>query len=257
MPISAHAQRYLWNQTPRASSRILLSRLGVPVQPELAPPERRTPRLLSLSKISPVKNIESLIEALWHWDGEELEWHHFGQAAKSEYGAAVLRKMEALAVQNPRVRVVAHGFVPPADMMQRIRELNPTALINTSLFEGIPVSMMEVASLGIPVLGPRICGVPELVVDGVSGFLLQPEDPQSIRRAIQKLLSLRFEDYLELRRGSREIQHRFFQDEVNYARLGAQLQGQEFLDCRNESEPTDIGIVSGIVTGKQIGRAHV
>ena len=244
LPISAHAQRYLWNQTPRASSRILLSRLGVPVQPDLAPPERRTHRLLSLSKISPVKNIEGLIEALWHWDGEELEWHHFGQAPKSEYGAAVLRKMEALAVQNPRVRVVAHGFVPPADMMQRIRELNPMALINTSLFEGIPVSMMEVASLGIPVLGPRICGVPELVVDGVSGFLLQPEDPQSIRRAIQKLLSLRFEDYLELRRGSREIQHRFFQDEVNYARLGAQLQGQEFLDCRNESEPTDIGIVS-------------
>lgn len=245
LPISAHAQRYLWNQTPRASSRIWLSRLGVPVQEELPAPERPTPRLLSLSKISPVKNIEGLIEALWHWDGQELEWHHFGQAPKSEYGEAILRKMEELAVQNPRVRVVPHGFVPPSEMMQKIRELNPTALINTSLFEGIPVSMMEVASLGIPVLGPHICGVPELVVDGVSGFLLQPADSQSIRNAINRMLSLNMENYLELRRGSREIQQKLFQDEVNYRRLGAQLQGVECsIDIQTETEQIDIGIVS-------------
>lgn len=244
LPISAHAQRYLWNQTPRASSRILLSRLGVPVQPDLAPPERRTPRLLSLSKISSVKNIEGLIEALWHWDGEELEWHHFGQAPKSEYGAAILRKMEALAVQNPRVRVVAHGFVPPADMMQRIRELNPTALINTSLFEGIPVSMMEVASLGIPVLGPQICGVPELVVDGVSGFLLQPKDPQSMRTAIRRVLSLSPEAYLELRQGSRAIQQKLFHDQVNYRQLSSQLVGAISTEVQGETGQIDIGIVS-------------
>ena len=244
LAISDHARRYLWVQTPRASSRILLSRLGVPSQ-EAIPAANGNPfRLLSLSKISPVKNLEGLMQALAQWDGPKMEWHHFGTASKAQYGNEIQHKMQELATANPRIQVHAHGFVPPAEMMQRIRALQPHALINTSFFEGIPVSMMEVSSLGIPVLGPEICGVPELVLDGVSGFLLNPNQPESILQALKKLLALDETEYKALRQGSWQVQRRAFQDRSNFRQLVSQLKGEAEPQLVLEGDSADVGVLS-------------
>jgi glutamine amidotransferase len=244
LAISDHARRYLWVQTPRASSRILLSRLGVPSQ-EAIPAANGNPfRLLSLSKISPVKNLEGLMQALSQWDGPEIEWHHFGSASKAQYGNEIQHKMQELATANPRIQVHAHGFVPPDEMMQRIRALQPHALINTSFFEGIPVSMMEVSSLGIPVLGPEICGVPELVLDGVSGFFLNPNQPESILQALKKLLALDETEYKALRQGSWQVQRRAFQDRSNFRQLVSQLKGEAEPQLVFEGDSADVGVLS-------------
>ena len=244
LAISDHARRYLWVQTPRASSRILLSRLGVPSQ-EAIPAANGIPfRLLSLSKISPVKNLEGLMQALSQWDGPEIEWHHFGSASKAQYGNEIQHKMQELATANPRIQVHSHGFVPPDEMMQRIRALQPHALINTSFFEGIPVSMMEVSSLGIPVLGPEICGVPELVLDGVSGFLLNPNQPESILQALKKLLALDETEYKALRQGSWQVQRRAFQDRSNFRQLVSQLKGEAEPQLVFEGDSADVGVLS-------------
>jgi glycosyltransferase involved in cell wall biosynthesis len=39
-----------------------------------------------------------------------------------------------------------------------------------SFAEGVPVVLMEAMAAGLPVIGPLVAGVPELVEDGVSGF---------------------------------------------------------------------------------------
>jgi len=244
LAISEHARRYLWVQTPRASSRILLSRLGVPSQVAIPAANGHPFRLLSLSNISPVKNLEGLMLALSQWDGPDMEWHHFGSASNAQYGIEIQQKMQDLAIANPRIQVHAHGFVPPAEMMQRIRALQPHALINTSFFEGIPVSMMEGSSLGIPVLGPEICGVPELVLDGVSGFLLNPNQPESILQALKRLLALNAADYKALRKGSWQTQRRIFQDRSNFRQLVSQLKGEEAPQSVFEGASADVGVLS-------------
>jgi len=40
-----------------------------------------------------------------------------------------------------------------------------------------------------PVVGPRIGGVPEVISDGVSGCLVEPDDPESLMVAVDGLLS--------------------------------------------------------------------
>jgi len=55
--------------------------------------------------------------------------------------------------------------------------------------DGIPVVLMEAMAVGIPVVSTEISGIPELIQDGVSGFLAKPNDPESLAEAIERVLN--------------------------------------------------------------------
>lgn len=54
--------------------------------------------------------------------------------------------------------------------------------------EGFPRTHLEAMALGIPVVGTRIAGVPEQVVDGETGLLVPPGDPDALAGALERLL---------------------------------------------------------------------
>jgi glycosyltransferase involved in cell wall biosynthesis len=56
-----------------------------------------------------------------------------------------------------------------------------------SLFEGLGVSALEAMAAAKPVVASRVGGLPELVVDGVTGFLVAPQDAEALAGAVAKL----------------------------------------------------------------------
>lgn len=54
--------------------------------------------------------------------------------------------------------------------------------------EGMPVSILEAMSYGIPVISTRTGGIPELVADKVSGLLIEPGDRDALGMALQKCI---------------------------------------------------------------------
>lgn len=58
----------------------------------------------------------------------------------------------------------------------------------TSQSEGMPVSLMEAAACGVPVVATRVGGIPELVADGVTGLLVPPDDAEGLVGAFAQLL---------------------------------------------------------------------
>ena len=87
-----------------------------------------------------------------------------------------------------------------------IQEMNHGAdvCILTSRVEGIPVVLMEAMASGTVVVGPRITGVPELVVDGETGLLIDPESPASVAGALMRLAT---DDDLRLRLSKKARSH--------------------------------------------------
>ena len=54
--------------------------------------------------------------------------------------------------------------------------------LNTSLHEGIPMSILEAMSYGIPIIAPNVGGLKEILEDGVQGFLVEGRDPKVFSR---------------------------------------------------------------------------
>ena len=83
-------------------------------------------------------------------------------------------------------RVTFHGYLS----QRSIREVQAGSdvCVMTSFSEGIPVVLMEAMAAGLPVVAPRITGIPELVEDGVSGYLTIPGNVDDLVTKIEGLL---------------------------------------------------------------------
>lgn len=70
-----------------------------------------------------------------------------------------------------------------ADVAQVLRSLNVFAI--SSIAEGTPGSALEAMASGLPVVGTRVGGIPEVVDDGVTGTLVAASDPAALAAALE------------------------------------------------------------------------
>jgi glycosyltransferase involved in cell wall biosynthesis len=60
--------------------------------------------------------------------------------------------------------------------------------VQPSLSEGLPLAVLEAMGNGLPVVATRVGGVPEALVDGKTGFLVPPGDPEALAAALKRVL---------------------------------------------------------------------
>jgi len=61
-------------------------------------------------------------------------------------------------------------------------------LIHPALMEGLGVSLLQAAAAGVPIVGTRAGGIPEVVRDGLNGYLVPPGDVPSLVDATTRIL---------------------------------------------------------------------
>lgn len=61
-------------------------------------------------------------------------------------------------------------------------------LVHPAFMEGLGVSLLEAASCGVPIVACRAGGIPEIVRDGINGYLVEPGDSKGLAKAINALL---------------------------------------------------------------------
>jgi glycosyltransferase involved in cell wall biosynthesis len=53
--------------------------------------------------------------------------------------------------------------------------------------EGMPVTLMEATSVGLPIVATSVGGVPQVITDGVEGLIVPPGDPERLADALQRV----------------------------------------------------------------------
>lgn len=81
-------------------------------------------------------------------------------------------------------RVHFGGFVDQDTIARTLRESDVFVL--PSFAEGIPVALMEAMAIGIPVITTYVGGITELVIDGETGQVCYPSDPEGLAQAIAR-----------------------------------------------------------------------
>ncbi|RAX20380.1 group 1 glycosyl transferase [Actinomyces sp. Z5] len=220
--VADHGLRYLLDRHPEAADKAVVARLGTTDHgvPAAVPPRREGLRIVSCSTIVPIKRLDLLVEAL---AGTELpvQWDHFGEGELREQLQA-----QADAELPANVSLTWRGFVRNADLVEEYVHSPRHLLVNVSASEGVPVSIMEALSAGIPVVATDVGGTGELVRTGVNGILL-PADPTpaQVRGAIEQIAGLDEDAYADLRAGARRTWEERCDARALYTRFAAELSG--------------------------------
>jgi colanic acid/amylovoran biosynthesis glycosyltransferase len=99
-------------------------------------------------------------------------------------------------------RVHLAGWQTNAQVREHLRAAR--ALVMPSFAENLPVAMMEALALGRPVLGTYIAGVPELVENGVNGWVIPAGNVDAIADAVSRILDTPADELTRLGRAGAE-----------------------------------------------------
>jgi glycosyltransferase involved in cell wall biosynthesis len=133
-----------------------------------------------IGALSPEKAVDTAICAV----GRLPDWNLLVIGDGSEEHA--LRAL-AEAIAPGRIR-----FVPALEDLASVLAAADIVVL-PSRTEGMPAVAIEAGMSGLPVVASSVGGIPEIVVDGVTGILVPPGEPDSFARAIEVAYSNRVE----------------------------------------------------------------
>src|SRR5262245_38892039 len=122
--------------------------------------------LLSIGRLSAQKGQLLLIEAMRRLLDEGIDARLI-LAGDGEMREEIEDRIAELGLNES---VAVTGWIDEAEVRRLLSEAR--ALVQPSFAEGLPVVMMEALAMARPVIGTMIAGIPELVLDGVNGWLV-------------------------------------------------------------------------------------
>ncbi|MEQ8717463.1 MAG: glycosyltransferase family 4 protein [Acidimicrobiales bacterium] len=135
--------------------------------------------LVSVGRFSAEKNLVALIDAVGVLDDPRLELHMFGSGPMEE--ALRIRADEA----RTRSRIAFHGVVDDPTDAYRVADF----LVLPSLAEGLSNTLLEAAVAGLPAIATAVGGTPEVVADGVTGYLAGDTTVGDLGTALRRALA--------------------------------------------------------------------
>ena len=142
-------------------------------------------RLLFLGWINARKNPAVLVEAaaLLVERFPALRVALCGEHSDAAYAAELRERIEALGLTE---QVSMPGRLNQSQVMGEIARAS--LLVLPSWQENAPMVVAEAMAAGLPVVASNRCGIPDMLEDGVSGVLIEPDQPQALAESIAALL---------------------------------------------------------------------
>jgi glycosyltransferase involved in cell wall biosynthesis len=160
------------------SENTVVIRTGVSLETPQARPGESPPQIVSVGRLAFPKDPLTLVRALAALNGRTYSALLVGEGPHRQVVEA------ELAALRPAAQIVLAGN---RDDVGELLARSHLFVLSTRS-EGLPVTVLEAMAAGLPVVASRVGGIPELVVDGETGFLVPPGDPDGLAEAIDRLL---------------------------------------------------------------------
>ncbi len=102
-------------------------------------------------------------------------------------------KKQAAGVAPESAEIIFTGKLSPDALANEYRTANvftlPAIVDSKGDTEGLGVVLIEAMELGLPVVASNVGGIPDVVIDGISGILVPEKDPEALAKAFKKLAS--------------------------------------------------------------------
>lgn len=171
-------------------------------------------RIVSCSSITPVKRINLIVDALSNINDINVTWEHFGDGPLMDQ-----IKKAVNGINKNNIKVIFHGKVQNRDILKKYSMSNYDLFINVSDSEGLPVSIMEAMSYGIPVLATDVGGNREIVTRD-TGFLIDSDSTGiKIAESISNYSKIPNEIKVCIQENCIQIWNEKFNSLTNYNRL--------------------------------------
>lgn len=92
-------------------------------------------------------------------------------------------------------------------------------VVPSEWWENNPMTIIESYSLGVPVIGSNVGGIPEIVNEGKTGFLFEMKNSEQLIQVLEKADSLSEEEYLNMSRESSKVALDKFNEEKQINRM--------------------------------------
>ena len=134
------------------------------------------------------KGICYLIEAAKYLPRDQFEIRIVGAGDLTEE-----LKKQAASMPPESAEIIFTGKLSPEELANEYRTANvftlPAIVDSKGDTEGLGVVLIEAMELGLPIVASNVGGIPDVVVDGVSGILVPEKSPEALASAFKKLSS--------------------------------------------------------------------
>jgi glycosyltransferase involved in cell wall biosynthesis len=132
-----------------------------------------------VGRISPEKGLDLLLEVFQQLHLKDVKLYIFGKSTDTKYE-------EYLKFKYSKENIVFKGFKPASEIYSQI----DITIVPSLWHEPFARVVIESYSYGIPVLASRRGGIPENVIEGITGFLFEPNDLKDFKLKMHKIIDL-------------------------------------------------------------------
>lgn len=218
-PISFKGKEYLESRIGKHDN-IVPMHLGIQDEGEDVAPRCDETTFVSCSAMIALKRIDLIIEALSKIKQKNVRWVHFGTGPELE----TLRKLAEEKLGN--ICFEFKGQVSNRELKEYYKTTPIKAFINASETEGIPVSIMEAMSFGIPAVATDVGGVGELVHNEDNGILVPANSSDALLDGITRVLTMSDTEYAHMRNSARNAFLNEWEYKTNYHKFFALISGR-------------------------------
>jgi len=185
-----YAAQFLRERFPRRADRVHRIYNGLDLgEFDRAHFSSTPPLIIAIGRLSPKKGFSDLIRAcaLLAERGKSFRCEIIGEGPLEN---ELRGQIDELRLQN---RVVLTGARPQSQLRRCLAAANvfvlPSVIDPDGGMDNLPTVIMEAMATGLPVVSTNIGGIPEMVLENETGFLVQPEDAVALAGAIERVTS--------------------------------------------------------------------